>query len=169
MHARGGALPTEYREASGDRRADRDGARRRASGGRATTTCCPGNIIRAQEGDTLLIVDWEYAGMGHPFFDLGNLSVNNDFDEDDDERLLSAYHGRRPRRSRARAAEADARAVGRPRGGLGRRAGERVRPRLRLRRLRRRSTSSGCVAAARELDFEEWPCGRASYRIVRGW
>ncbi len=28
-----------------------------------------------------MIVDWEYAGMGHPCFDLGNLAVNNDFDE----------------------------------------------------------------------------------------
>ena len=36
----------------------------------------------------MLIVDWEYAGMGHPCFDLGNLSVNNDFSEADDERLL---------------------------------------------------------------------------------
>jgi thiamine kinase-like enzyme len=61
------------------------------------------NIIRtyAHAGDRaptganngrLLIVDWEYAGMGHPGFDLGNLSVNNDFSEADDERLLSAYY-----------------------------------------------------------------------------
>jgi thiamine kinase-like enzyme len=49
------------------------------------------NLIRAREG--MLIVDWEYAGMGHPYFDLGNLSVNNDFNEDIDERLLRAYHG----------------------------------------------------------------------------
>jgi thiamine kinase-like enzyme len=51
------------------------------------------NIIRAHDRDRLLIVDWEYAGMGHPCFDLGNLSVNNDFDEADDERLLRAYRG----------------------------------------------------------------------------
>lgn len=55
-----------------------------------------GNIIRACEDDRLMIVDWEYAGMGHPYFDLGNLSVNNDFDADADERLLAAYHGRAP-------------------------------------------------------------------------
>jgi thiamine kinase-like enzyme len=54
-----------------------------------------GNIIRARGGE-VLIVDWEYAGMGHPCFDLGNLSVNNDFDEIADERLLSAYHGAPP-------------------------------------------------------------------------
>ncbi|HMD52029.1 MAG TPA: phosphotransferase [Solirubrobacteraceae bacterium] len=55
-----------------------------------------GNIIRADRGGRLMIVDWEYAGMGHPYFDLGNLSVNNDFDEATDERLLAAYHGRPP-------------------------------------------------------------------------
>ncbi len=56
----------------------------------------PGNIIRANDRGTIMIVDWEYAGMGHPYFDLGNLSVNNDFDEAVDERLLAAYHGRAP-------------------------------------------------------------------------
>jgi thiamine kinase-like enzyme len=56
----------------------------------------PGNLIRACSGGALLIVDWEYAGMGHPYFDLGNLSVNNDFDGDGDARLLSAYHGEPP-------------------------------------------------------------------------
>jgi thiamine kinase-like enzyme len=60
-----------------------------------------GNMIRALDGDddragALLIVDWEYAGMGHPCFDLGNLSVNNDFDQAADERLLRAYHQEPP-------------------------------------------------------------------------
>ncbi len=53
------------------------------------------NIIRAHAGG-VLIVDWKYAGMGHPYFDLGNLSVNNDFSEADDERLLRAYIGAPP-------------------------------------------------------------------------
>jgi thiamine kinase-like enzyme len=55
----------------------------------------PGNILCAAHDGRIMIVDWEYAGMGHPCFDLGNLSVNNDFDEAIDERLLAAYHGRR--------------------------------------------------------------------------
>jgi thiamine kinase-like enzyme len=55
-----------------------------------------GNIIRARQDGRLMIVDWEYAGMGDPRFDLGNLSINNDFHEAADERLLSAYHGARP-------------------------------------------------------------------------
>jgi thiamine kinase-like enzyme len=43
-----------------------------------------------------MLVDWEYAGMGHRFFDLGNLSVNNEFDPAADERLLTAYLGEPP-------------------------------------------------------------------------
>jgi thiamine kinase-like enzyme len=55
-----------------------------------------GNIIRSRDEGRLLMVDWEYAGMGHPGFDLGNLSVNNSFSEADDERLLNAYYGEPP-------------------------------------------------------------------------
>jgi thiamine kinase-like enzyme len=55
-----------------------------------------GNIIRARASGRMMILDWEYAGMGHPCFDLGNLSVNNDFDDHADERLLRAYHGEAP-------------------------------------------------------------------------
>jgi thiamine kinase-like enzyme len=56
----------------------------------------PGNLIVGQHDEGLLIVDWEYAGMGDPRFDLGNLSVNNGFDETADERLLTAYYGTAP-------------------------------------------------------------------------
>jgi thiamine kinase-like enzyme len=61
-----------------------------------------GNLIRTHDDRRLLLVDWEYAGMGHPCFDLGNLAVNNDFDERADERLLTAYH-RAPPSARQRA------------------------------------------------------------------
>jgi thiamine kinase-like enzyme len=44
----------------------------------------------------VMLVDWEYAGMGHRLFDLGNLSVNNDFDADAQQRLLEAYLGEPP-------------------------------------------------------------------------
>jgi thiamine kinase-like enzyme len=47
------------------------------------------NLLR--HGDRFWIVDWEYAGMGDRYFDLGNLSVNNGFADADDERLLEAY------------------------------------------------------------------------------
>jgi len=59
----------------------------------------PGNLIADAGSGRVMIVDWEYAGMGDPWFDLGNLSVNNDFGEADDERLLAAYHDRAPARA----------------------------------------------------------------------
>ena len=96
-----------------------------------------GNLLRELTADRIMIVDWEYAGMGHPCFDLGNLSVNNDFDEDAEERLLQAYHGDTSLERTAGDPEADAGALRRPRGGLGRDAGVRIGSRLRLRRLRR--------------------------------
>ena len=51
----------------------------------------PGNFIH--DGERLRIVDWEYAGMGSRYFDLGNLSVNNGLNEAGDEWLLECYWG----------------------------------------------------------------------------
>ena len=45
------------------------------------------------DGERLRLVDWEYAGMGNRYFDLGNLSVNNAFSEAGDEWLLECYWG----------------------------------------------------------------------------
>ncbi|HEX3618430.1 MAG TPA: phosphotransferase [Solirubrobacteraceae bacterium] len=50
-----------------------------------------GNLIDAD--GQLLLVDWEYAGLGHRYFDLGNLAVNNDFDAAAEHDLLEAYFG----------------------------------------------------------------------------
>jgi len=36
-------------------------------------------------------LDWEYAGMGDIFFDLGNFAVQHDFNDEQDEILLRAY------------------------------------------------------------------------------
>ena len=47
------------------------------------------NFIDA--GERLWIVDWEYAGMGDPAFDLANFAVNNELDEDGEAALLAAY------------------------------------------------------------------------------
>jgi thiamine kinase-like enzyme len=41
--------------------------------------------------DRVTILDWEYAGIGDRYFDLGNFSVNNGFSDDDDVELLEAY------------------------------------------------------------------------------
>jgi thiamine kinase-like enzyme len=48
-----------------------------------------GNFI--DDGVRIRIVDWEYAGMGDPFFDLGNFSANHGLTADEDAILLAAY------------------------------------------------------------------------------
>lgn len=45
------------------------------------------------DGRRLWLVDWDYAGWNTPLFDLGGLSSNNGFDEDDNEAMLRAYYG----------------------------------------------------------------------------
>ena len=55
-----------------------------------------GNVIRAKDDGRLMLVDWEYAGMGDRRFDLGNLSINNGFDESTDDKLLGAYYDASP-------------------------------------------------------------------------
>jgi thiamine kinase-like enzyme len=50
-----------------------------------------GNFI--DDGTRIRILDWEYAGMGDLFFDLGNFAVQHDFNDEQDERLLAAYFG----------------------------------------------------------------------------
>lgn len=44
-------------------------------------------------GERMWIVDWEYSGMNDPMWDLGDLSVEGEFDEAQDRRLLEAYFG----------------------------------------------------------------------------
>jgi len=55
----------------------------------------PSNILLTASGAVVLL-DWEYAGMGHRLFDLGNLAVNSELGREEEERLLSAYLERRP-------------------------------------------------------------------------
>jgi thiamine kinase-like enzyme len=49
------------------------------------------NFLRSPDG--LRIVDWEYAGMGDRFFDLGNFAVNNELGGEEEEALLATYFG----------------------------------------------------------------------------
>src|SRR5207253_1219647 len=49
------------------------------------------NFIRSAQG--IRIIDWEYAGTGDRYFDLGNFAVNNDLDESQEAELLAAYFG----------------------------------------------------------------------------
>ena len=60
----------------------------------------PGNVLFADERVWLL--DFEYAGMNDVFFDLGNLSVNSELNQDADERLLTTYFGQITKSSWAR-------------------------------------------------------------------
>src|SRR6266540_177225 len=49
----------------------------------------PANLIH--DGARVRIVDWEYAGMGDRYFDLGNLAVNSGLGPADEAALLEAY------------------------------------------------------------------------------
>jgi thiamine kinase-like enzyme len=55
---------------------------------------CHNDLLEANfllRGGHVWVVDHEYAGMGDPFFDLGNLSINNALSDDAQERLLALY------------------------------------------------------------------------------
>jgi thiamine kinase-like enzyme len=57
---------------------------------------CHNDLLNANfidDGTRIRIVDWEYAGMGDPFFDLGNFSINHELTPDEDAELLAAYDG----------------------------------------------------------------------------
>ena len=45
------------------------------------------------DGTRIRILDWEYAGMGDIFFDLGNFAVQHEFNDEQDETLLRVYFG----------------------------------------------------------------------------
>ena len=57
---------------------------------------CHNDLLNANfidDGTRLRILDWEYAGMGDIFFDLGNFAVQHEFNDEQDENLLRAYFG----------------------------------------------------------------------------
>jgi len=57
---------------------------------------CHNDLLNANfidDGHRIRIIDWEYAGMGDPFFDLGNFSINHELEADEDVLLLEAYDG----------------------------------------------------------------------------
>jgi len=91
-HARGVAIPAEYELAR------QVGHRIEAAllAAPIEPRPCHNDLLNANfidDGERIRIVDWEYAGMGDPFFDLGNFSVNHDLTADEDELLLEAYEG----------------------------------------------------------------------------
>jgi thiamine kinase-like enzyme len=84
----GVAVPSAYEAAK--ELADRIEHRR--SG--ASLRPCHNDLLNANfidDGVRLWLVDWEYAGMGDPFFDLGNFAVNHELAEEGENALLAAY------------------------------------------------------------------------------
>ena len=53
------------------------------------------NFLR-DSGGPIQLIDWEYAGMGDRWFDLGNFAVNNELEGEHEEQLLEAYFGEAP-------------------------------------------------------------------------
>jgi len=53
-----------------------------------------GNFL--DDGQRIRIVDWEYAAMGDPFFDLGNFAAHLSLSDDQEAVLLDAYLGQAP-------------------------------------------------------------------------
>ena len=51
----------------------------------------PANMITS--AGRLWLVDWEYAGMGHPIFDLASVSANAGLGDDEEAALLASYQG----------------------------------------------------------------------------
>jgi thiamine kinase-like enzyme len=90
--ARGVRIPAEYEAAA-------------AVGRRIEMAClaapleprpCHNDLLNfnfIDDGARIRIVDWEYAGMGDPYFDLGNFSINHELTADQDAYFLSAYDG----------------------------------------------------------------------------
>lgn len=71
-----------------------------------TTVFCHNDLLAGNflhDGQRLWLIDWDYAGFGHPLFDLANLSANNDFGPAQDQALLAAYFGTPPDPDRLRA------------------------------------------------------------------
>ncbi len=67
-----------------------------AKSGTAYTKPCHNDLLASNfidDGHTIRILDWEYAGMGDIFFDLGNFAVNQSLNEEQCELLLHYYFG----------------------------------------------------------------------------
>ncbi|HET6782108.1 MAG TPA: choline/ethanolamine kinase family protein [bacterium] len=69
----------------------------RALGDTPRPSPCHNDLLLANfidDGRLIRIVDWEYAAMGDPFFDLSNFAVHHEFTDAQERLLLDAYLGR---------------------------------------------------------------------------
>jgi thiamine kinase-like enzyme len=70
--------------------------------GFAMTVPCHGDLLTANFIDLdgrLYLVDWEYAGMSDPRFELANFSVNHGFNAEEDQELVRLYYGEQDARA----------------------------------------------------------------------
>lgn len=60
-----------------------------------TPQLCHNDLLNANflDDGQIRILDWEYAGMGDPVFDLANFSVHHEFNDEQDRWLLESYFG----------------------------------------------------------------------------
>jgi thiamine kinase-like enzyme len=119
MHDSGAELPTDfdsfrvvedYAETAADRGTEVPAAYEEASnyaqkietalsGPEHDPVPCHNDLLAANflnDGRRIWVFDWEYAGMGDRYFDLGNYSVNNGLDESGQDTLLDEYFGEAP-------------------------------------------------------------------------
>jgi thiamine kinase-like enzyme len=54
----------------------------------------PANFLL--DGSSVTLIDWEYAGMGDRWFDLGNFAANNELGDAEEAQFLEAYFGESP-------------------------------------------------------------------------
>ena len=90
--ARGGEVPTAYERSQTTAAKIETALRWRPH----ESVLCHNDLLAANfigSPDGLRIVDWEYAGMGDRYFDLGNFAVNNELGDEHEEELLAAYLG----------------------------------------------------------------------------
>ncbi len=60
---------------------------------------CHSDLLAANfidDGKKIWLIDWEYGGLGSPYFDLGNIAALSLFERDEEARLLEAYFGQAP-------------------------------------------------------------------------
>ena len=95
LASKGATLPDGY-----------DAVQRRASVIRAALEAAPASSALCHcdllcenfldTGDRMFIIDYEYAGNNDPMWDLGDLSVEGGFNDEQDDALLRAYFGHEP-------------------------------------------------------------------------
>jgi len=65
--------------------------------GSATQCLCHNDLVCTNiiEGQGLVLIDWEYAAIGDPFFDLAIVAEHHHLDANESQQLLVAYCGRK--------------------------------------------------------------------------